>query len=226
MVTPSKRRIAVTEARAAARISERRACRFTGFAIFSQRYRRRRPSHDELRVRIPLSAPARANDLWSMDFVRDTLSSGRVIRGFTLVDDCTRECPAIEVDHSLPGERVTSALDRIAAERGYPTAIICDNGPEFAGQAVDFWAHRHGVSLSFIEPGKPAQNAYIESFNGKFRDECLNENYFTSLLDARTTIEAWRKDYNEVRPHQSLGDLTPAAFAYKIQQERTSNHQD
>lgn len=281
-MTASVRRIAVTEARETARISERRACRFTGFALSTQRYCSRRASDEELRVRIrelaelrprwgyrrlfvllkregcmrnrklvqrlyreeglavrkrrrkkiasvariPLGTPASANDLWSMDFVRDTLSSGRVIRGFTLVDDCTRECPAIEVDHSLPGDRVTSALDRVAAERGYPRAIVCDNGPEFSGQAVDFWAYKHGVSLSFIEPGKPVQNAYIESFNGKFRDECLNENYFTSLLDARTTIEAWRRDYNETRPHQSLGDLTPAEFACKIQQNGMSNHHD
>jgi putative transposase len=121
---------------------------------------------------------------------------------------------------------VTSALDRIAVERGYPKAIVCDNGPEFVGQAVDFWAYKHGVSICFIEPGKPVQNAYIESFNGKFRDECLNENYFTSLVDARVTIEAWRKDYNEVGPHSSLSDLTPADFADKIQMERTSNHPD
>lgn len=269
MVTPSKRRIAVTEARAAAHISERRACRFTGFSVSTQRYRSRRPSEDDLRLRlrqlaevrprwgyrrlfvllkregcqrnrkliqrlyreeglavrkrrrkkiaavrrIALDAPARANELWSMDFVRDTLSSGRVFRGFTIVDDFTRECPAIEVDHTLPGERVARALDRIAAERGLPKSIVCDNGPEFIGQTVDFWAYRHGVSLSFIEPGKPVQNAYIESFNGKLRDECLNENYFTSLVDAQATIEAWRRDYNEVRPHQSLGDLTPAEFA-------------
>jgi putative transposase len=121
---------------------------------------------------------------------------------------------------------VARTLDRIAVERGLPEAIVCDNGPEFIGQAVDFWAYRNGVSLSFIDPGKPVQNAYVESFNGKFRDECLNENHFTSLVDAQVTIEAWRKDYNEVRPHSSLGDLTPAEFAVKIQMATASNQQD
>jgi putative transposase len=121
---------------------------------------------------------------------------------------------------------VASALDRIALERGLPKVIICDNGPEFVGQAVDFWAYRNGVSLSFIEPGKLVQNAYVESFNGKLRGECLNENHFTGLVDAQITIEAWRKDYNEVRPHSSLGDLTPAEFAGKIQMEAASHQQD
>ena len=282
MVTASKRRITVTAARVTARISERRACRFTGFALSSQRYRSRRPPHDSLRVRIRelaeqrprwgyrrlfvllkregcrrnrklvqrlnreeglavrkrrrkkitaiaravLRAPEKANDLWGMDFVRDALSSGRAFRGFTLVDEFTRECPAIEVGHSLPGARVTGTLDKVASERGFPNGIICDNGPEFIGQEVDFWAFKHGVSLHFIDPGKPVQNAYIESFNGKFRDECLNENHFTSLIDAQATIEAWRKDYNEVRPHSSLGDLTPAEFAVRFQMDTASNHQD
>ncbi len=126
---------------------------------------------------------------------------------------------AIEVDHSLPGERVARTLDRLSGERGLPKAIVCDNGPEFQGQALDFWAHRRGVALSFIQPGKPVQNAFIESFNGKLRDECLNENYFTSLTDAKTTIEAWRKDYNDTRPHSSLGDLTPTEFAMKMRSD-------
>jgi len=269
VVTPSVRRIVVTEAREAAQISERRACRFTGFPISTQRYRPRRPLENDLRQRLkelaekrprwgyrrlyillkregcmrnrklvqrlyreeglsvrkrrrrkmaaalrsPMAIPSRSNERWSIDFVRDTLADGRVFRGFTVVDDFTRECPAIEVDHSLPGERVARTLDRLSKERGLPKTIVCDNGPEFQGQALDFWAHRHGVAISFIQPGKPVQNAFIESFNGRLRDECLNESYFTSLSDAQLTIEAWRKDYNETRPHSSLGDLTPAEFA-------------
>lgn len=106
-------------------------------------------------------------------------------------------------------------MERLYEERVLPKTIVCDNGPEFQGQSLDFWAYRHGVTLSFIQPGKPVQNAYIESFNGKLRDECLNESYFTSLIDAQTTIEAWRRDYNDKRPHSSLGDLTPTEFATK-----------
>ena len=120
------------------------------------------------------------------------------------------------MDFSLPGERVTRVLDRVAAERGYPNVIVCDNGPEFRGEALDQWAHRHGVQLAFIEPGKPVQNAYIESFNGKFRDECLNENWFVSLADAQQTIEAWRIDYETARPHSGLAGRTPAEFAREL----------
>lgn len=275
MVTPSQRRIAVTEARGAAQISERRACRFTGFSLSNQRYRSLRPLDQALRQRLkelaekrprwgyrrlyvllkregckrnrklvqrlyreeglsvrrrrrrkmaavarsPMTCPLGPNERWSIDFVRDTLADGRVFRGFTVVDDFTRECPAIEVDHSLPGDRVAKILDRLSSERDLPKAIVCDNGPEFQGQALDFWAHRHGITLSFIQPGKPVQNAFVESFNGKLRDECLNENYFTSLSDAQITIEAWRKDYNETRPHSSLGDLTPAEYVMKIRSD-------
>ena len=167
-------------------------------------------------VRTPLPAPTRPNTRWSMDFVSDALGDGRKFRSLTLVDDYTRESPAIEVDFSLPGERVTRVLDRVAAERGYPNVIVCDNGPEFRGEALDQWAHRHGVQLAFIEPGKPVQNAYIESFNGKFRDECLNENWFVSLADAQQTIEAWRIDYETARPHSGLAGRTPAEFAREL----------
>lgn len=177
--------------------------------------RRRKRRRMAAVARSPMPSPLRENERWSIDFVRDTLADGRVFRGFTVVDDFTRECPVIEVDHSLPGERVARTLDRLSRERGLPKAIVCDNGPEFQGQVLDFWPHRHGVALSFIQPGKPVQNAFIESFNGKLRDECLNENYFTTLTDAKATIEAWRRDYNDTRPHSSLGDLTPTEFAMK-----------
>lgn len=131
----------------------------------------------------------------------------------TLVDQFTRECPVIEVDTSLPGERVVRVLDRVIAARGTPRVITIDNGPELAGKALDAWAYRHGVLLDFIQPGKPVENAFIESFNGKFRDECLDQHWFLDLADARRLIEGYRQDYNQVRPHSSLANLTPAEFA-------------
>lgn len=164
-------------------------------------------------VRVPLAVPERVNQQWSMDFVSDALCTGRRFRALTIVDDYSRECPAIEVDTSLGGERVCRVLDRLAIERGRPETIRIDNGPEFTGKALDEWAYRNGVKLHFIDPGKPNQNAYIESFNGKFRDECLSENWFVSLEEARRIIEDWREDYNQVRPHSSLNDLTPEEFA-------------
>ena len=168
-------------------------------------------------ARVPIVAPTRANERWSMDFVRDTFATGRAFRCLTVVDDFTRECPVIEVDVSLSGLRVTRVLDALARTRGLPTSITVDNGPEFAGRALDAWAHWRGVQLQFIRPGKPVENAYIESFNGKLRDECLSEEYFLTLQEAREKIEAWRCDYNEVRPHSSLGDQTPRQFAEEQQ---------
>jgi len=180
--------------------------------LVGQRARRKRAAVS----RVPAPLPQRPDERWSMDFVRDTLGDGRVFRSFTLVDDCTRECPAIEVDFSLTGARVARVLDRVAGRRGYPRAIVCDNGPEFAGADLDDWAAAHDVLLDFIDPGKPVQNAFIESFNGTFRDECLNENWFVSLPDARQTIEAWRVDYECERPHSKLRDLTPREFAQQL----------
>ena len=148
-----------------------------------------------------------------MDFMADMLADGRAFRTLNIVDDLTRECLAIEVDRSLPGARVVRVLERLRETVGLPTAIVLDNGPEFAGRALDAWAYAHQVDLRFIRPGKPIENAYVESFNGKFRDECLNEHWFVSLADATATIEAWRVDYNTVRPHASLGQQTPAAYA-------------
>ena len=162
----------------------------------------------------------RANERWSIDFVSDCVSTGRVIRMLTVVDDCTRECPAIEVDTSLGGLRVRRVLDRIASERGLPEAIVLDNGPEFRGRALAAWSEERGVRLEFIQPGKPAQNAFAESFNGRLRDECLNANWFTSLSDARRKIEDWRQDYNQQRPHSSLNYLPPAAFARTLVEMR------
>jgi putative transposase len=168
-------------------------------------------------IRTVLPPASRINQRWSMDFVADALATGRRFRTLNIVDDFTRECPAIEVDTSLPGLRVTRVLDHLAATHGLPELIVVDNGPEFAGKALDVWAYRHGVQLHFIRPGKPVENAYIESFNGKFRDECLNENWFIDLEDAKNKIETWRLDYNRVRPHSSLSDLTPEEFKNKTQ---------
>lgn len=172
--------------------------------------------------RIPLALPTKADERYSMDFMRDTLADGRVFRTLNIVDDYTRECLAIEVDTSLPGARVVRVLDRLAVMGRQPLHLVVDNGPEFSSKAVDQWAAQHGVSLRFIDPGKPMQNAYIESFNGKFRDECLSQHWFISLEEARRVSEEWRIDYNERRPHRSLQQQTPAEFAAKCSSYQTA----
>ena len=177
--------------------------------------RRNRRKRFRAEARVPLVLPTRANQVWTMDFTRDSLASGGKFRTLNLMDGYTREAPRIEVDTSLPGQRVVRMLDEVKQVRGVPEAIQVDNGPEFIRRAVDQWAYAHGVALHFIDPGKPTQNAFIESFNGKFRDECLNHNWFVSLNDARRIIEAWRVDYNTVRPHSSLGYQTPVEFAHR-----------
>jgi len=153
------------------------------------------------------------NERWAMDFMADQLYDGRRFRLLTLVDTATRECPAIEVGQSLTGQRVVSVLNRLKASRGLPRVISVDNGPEFISKALDAWAHEHRVALEFSRPGTPTDNPYIEAFNGRVRDECLDQHWFTSLDDARTTIEAWRQDYNTERPHGALGNRTPTAYA-------------
>lgn len=168
---------------------------------------------------LPLSPPTRRNERWGMDFIHDSCENGRQFRSLTMVDELTRECPAIEVDTSLPAARVIGVLDELAAERGLPEVIVVDNGPEFISRALDVWAYRHGIELHFIRPGKPVENAYIESFHSRFRDECLNANWFRDVSDARFQIELWRRDYNNARPHTSLGGRTPVEYADKIKQE-------
>lgn len=164
--------------------------------------------------RLPRVVPIAPNLQWSLDFMRDTLASGRVFRTLNVVDDATRECLAIEIDTSLSGRRTARVLDRIARRRGaYPRRLVLDNGPECTSKAMDQWAYDRGVELAFIRPGKPIENCFVESFNGRFRDECLNTHWFIGLDDARRTIEAWRVDYNHVRPHGSLGGLPPKVFA-------------
>ncbi len=166
-------------------------------------------------IRRPATSPSStgANQEWAMDFVHDTTASGQPFRALTLVDTYTRECHAIEVARSLPSERVIRVLERLMPRHGRPQRIRIDNGPEFVSRALDHWASRHGIQLHFITPGKPMENGHIESFNGKFRDECLNQHWFIDLGDAQQLIEAWRIDYNTVRPHSALGNLPPAWFA-------------
>jgi putative transposase len=162
--------------------------------------------------RIALPQPTQPNEDWAMDFVHDGTAGGRTFRTLNIVDRFTRECLAIEVDASITGHRVVAVLALLVAMRGKPASIRVDNGPEFISRVLDAWAFAQGVSLHFIRPGKPTENGHVESFNGRLRDECLNVNWFVDLADAREKIELWRKDYNEVRPHSSLGYLTPVEY--------------
>ena len=171
---------------------------------------RRHASAAQRVERIKASAP---NECWSMDFVSDALYDGRRLRALTVVDNYTRECLAIEVDQGIGGAQVVKVLGRITMKRRTPKTIRVDNGPEFVSKVLDQWAYRNGVTLDFSRPGKPTDNAYVESFNGSLRDECLNVNWFLSLEDARGKIEAWRRHYNESRPHTALGDVSPNEFA-------------
>jgi transposase InsO family protein len=154
--------------------------------------------------------------VWSIDFVFDRTAEGRVFKCLTIVDDATHEAVAIQIERAISGIGVTRVMDRLAVTRGLPKIIRSDNGKEFCGKAMVAWAHDRGVQLRLIEPGKPNQNAYIESFNGRLRDECLNEHWFPSLLHARTEIESRRREYNEERPKKALGGLTPAAYAKQL----------
>ena len=175
--------------------------------------RRRRGRKRLSHLRVVREQPSAMNHTWAVDFVHDALSDGRRFRALTVIDEFSRECLAIEVDASLPGTRVTRVLQRLCELRAVPTIIRSDNGPEFRGRVMDEWAYGCGVRLQFIEPGKPIQNAFIESFNSRLRDECLNQRVFLSLDDARRKIEQWRNQYNRARPHSSLGYLTPEEFA-------------
>jgi putative transposase len=176
----------------------------------SLRIRRRRKVASRMRVEVP--RPTHRNHIWSMDFMKDALSSGRNIKVLPVIDEYTKKNFRIEVDTSITGARVVRVLNEIAPVEGLPEMIIIDNGPEFIGRALDEWAYKRGVKLFFITPGKPVENMYMESFNGKLRDECLNVHWFMSLDHARRVVEEWRMDYNTERPHSSLDNLTPEEF--------------
>ena len=190
----------------------RRIYRELGLQVGKRPRRKRRSG-----LRLVLTTPTKPNELWAMDFVSDSLACGRRFRALTVKDLFTHESLAILVDTSIPGWRVADALQALVQLRGKPAAVVCDNGTEFTSRAMDQWAFRAGVELKFIQPGKPIQNAFIESFNGRFRDECLNENWFTSLTEAQVEIEKWRNEYNCERPNSRLGNETPDSFARKHQ---------
>jgi putative transposase len=173
-----------------------------------------------------LKRPAEGpNDVWGMDFVADQLADGRKLRTLTVIDLFTRECLAIEVGFSLRAEHVVTAMKQISHERGLPRRISCDNGSEFAGGHMDLWAYTNHVQIDFNRRGKPTDNAIVESFNGKFREECLNAHWFESVEDAKGKIDAWRWDYNEHRPHRSLEGLTPREFAVRSKLTGVANSQ-
>ncbi len=188
--------------------------------------RKRRKAKYPSALRQPLQAAHASNEVWSMDFVADALANGRRIRCLTIADDFTHECVDIAVDHGISGRYVTRVLDQAACFRGYPKAVRTDNGPEFTSRAFIAWAQQHRIRHLLIQPGKPMQNGYVESFNGKFRDECLNEHGFTALLQAREIIANWRRDYNEVRPHSSCGRIPPAKFAANHRQLQETQNQN
>jgi len=169
--------------------------------------------------RLERNAAVRPNQQWSMDFVSDALFDGRRIRALTLVDNFTREALAIVVDGSIRGDHVVETVERVALQRGRPQLIRVDHGPEFVSKVLDRWAYENAVTLDFSRPGKPTDNGFIESFNGRLRDECLDTHWFLSLEDARSKIEAWRRDYNASRPHSALGQLTPLEFAVQVARE-------
>ena len=179
--------------------------------------RRRRRKRACAEAREPLIQPSRPNQVWAMDFMSDALAGGRKIRLLNIVDTYSRECLRIEVDTSLPGARVARVLEELRASRGLPERIMTDNGPEFTGRVMDAWAYAREVKLHFIQPGKPMQNGYIESFNGKFRDECLNENWFVDLPDVRQITKGYQAHYNQERPHSALGNLTPMEFVAQVE---------
>ena len=173
-----------------------------------------------LGTRRPLALPSRSNERWSLDFVSDAFTDGRRFRVLAVVDDFTRECLCLVADTSLSGHRLARELDTLIAKRGKPKMIVSDNGTEMTSMAILKWCQHTQIEWHYIAPGKPMQNGFIESFNGSFRDECLNETLFSSLGQARATITAWREDYNVNRPHSSLGNITPSEFAMKIVLEK------
>lgn len=208
------RRLHALLAREGWQVNHKRVCRLyrqAGLAV--RRRKRKRVIADRGKPQTILAIP---NQRWSMDFVSDSTSSGQRFRVLVVLDEGTRECLACEADTSLTGARVQRVLDRIALDRGYPREILSDNGPEFAGLVLNQWAYEKRVIQQFIQPGKPMQNGYVESFNGKLRDECLNEHWFRTVREAQRIIEAWRLNYNQIRPHSALNNMTPSEYSDSI----------
>jgi putative transposase len=204
------RRLHVLLRREGWRINHKRVYRLYREEGLGIRVKRRKKLASACRV---LPSPAtKPFERWSLDFLTDSLADGRRFRVLTIVDNVSRVSPAIEVGSSITGERVVGVLERLKRMVGRPERIAIDNGPEFISKALDAWAYRNGVQLEFSRPGKPTDNAFVESFNGRFRDECLNQHWFASLEEVRQTVEAWRIDYNTERPHRALGQQTPAAW--------------
>jgi putative transposase len=212
------RRLHLMLLRAGETVNHKRVYRLYRLEGLTVRIKRRKRLAASPRVGPPM--PTRPGQRWSMDFVSDNTSEGLRFRVLTLVDDFSRRSPGLLVERSIGGGRVVRFLEDLARVNGYPETIVIDNGPEFVSNALDQWAHAHDVRLHFIRPGHPVENAFIESFNGKFRDECLNANWFHGLEHAREIVSEWLEDYNERRPHSSLGGLTPMEF--ERAQERTS----
>ncbi len=205
------RRIHVLLQREGLKVNKKRIYRLYRLENLNERLKTRRKQVS--RPRVEPVKESRANEVWAMDFVSDQLFNGKWFRTLTVVDVFTRECLVTHIGQSLKGADVVYALERICSERGTPESIRVDNGPEFMSKELDLWAYRSGIKLCFSRPGKPTDNPHIESFNGSFREECLQTHWFLSLEDAKIKIETWRKDYNEFRPHSSLGYKTPKEFA-------------
>jgi len=206
------RRLHILLLREGGRVNHKRVYRlYSEEGLTMRRKPPRRRISAARRKRLP--CPVRTNESWSMDFMSDQLYSGHRIRVLTIVDNHSRESLALKVGRSFKGEDVVAVLNKLIQTRGTPRSIRVDNGSEFTSKVVDQWAYWNKVTLDFSRPGKPTDNAYIEAFNGRFRQECLNENWFLSMVDAQEKVEAWRQDYNRVRPHGSLGNMTPEEFA-------------
>jgi putative transposase len=208
------RRLHILLCREGYEINHKRVYRLYKEAGLALRKRKKKcPSEKRGRPEIATQKP---NSRWSLDFVSDTTATGQRIRVLTVIDEVTRECLSLEVDTSITGKRVAAVLNKIAFFRGYPAEILTDNGSEFTSMAISEWSYDKKIEHLFIDPGKPIQNAYIESFNGKFRDECLNEHWFKNLYEAREIMEQWRQEYNVARPHSALGYMTPSEYAEKL----------
>jgi putative transposase len=215
------RRLWVLLRREGWRVNHKRVRRLYRLDGLQVRMRVRRRKHMALH-RGPAPRPAGPAERWAMDFVHDALADGRPFRILTVVDQWSRQSPLLEVAARMSGQTVSEALDRVLDGEPRPRSITVDHGTEFQSRALEDWAYRRGVQLDFIRPGKPVENAFIEAFNGRLRDECLNVHQFASLADEKAKIETWRLDYNQRRPHSSLGNLTPNEFMARCQAMRVA----